>query len=32
MILNKCFNFPYPLTLIYHNPEEFVLENKEICE
>lgn len=30
--MNKCFNFPYPLALIYHNLEEFVLEDKEICE
>ena len=30
--MNKCFNFPYLVTLIYHNLEEFVLEDKEICE
>ena len=30
--MNKCFSFPYLLTLIYHNLEEFVLEDKEICE
>ena len=30
--MNKCFNFLYLVTLIYHNLEEFVLEDKEICE
>ena len=32
MIMNKCFSFLYLLTLIYHNLEEFVLKDKEICE
>ena len=32
MIMNKCFSFPYLITLIYHNLEEFVKEDKEICE
>ena len=30
--MNKCFNFLYLLTLTLHNLEEFVLEDKEICE